>query len=156
MWRSCPRSIRSAARRTPITPLTVQVTGGGGTRTFSATGLPMGLSIDPQSGVISARSPARVADNTVFNSTVSVSDLTGTASASFTWKVASGLVLANPSSQIGKFFNNANLAIGFNNDFGTNVTFSAQNLPPGLSINPQTGVISGTFLPARPARLSLP
>ncbi len=39
------------------------------------------------------------------------------------------------------------VAIGFNNDFGTNVTFSAQNLPPGLSINPQTGVISGTYLP---------
>ena len=107
----------------PITPLTIQATGGSGTRTFSASGLPTGLSIDPQSGVVSGTVPSTVADNTVFNTMVSVSDASGTASTSFKWTVVSDFGLVNPSTQIGKFFNSANLAIGFNNYFGTNVTF---------------------------------
>ncbi|HEY1600964.1 MAG TPA: putative Ig domain-containing protein [Pirellulales bacterium] len=138
---------QASGKAHPITPLAIQVTGGGGTRTFSATGLPTGLTIDPQSGIISGTVASTVADNTVFNTKVTVSDTTGTASASFTWTIVSDFGLVNPSSQVSSFFNNANLAIGFNNNFGTNVTFSAQNLPPGLSINPQTGVISGTYLP---------
>ena len=148
MSRSWPRSNQVSCKTHPITPLTIQVTGGGGTRTFSAAGLPTGLSIDPQSGIISGTVASTVADNTVFNTAVTVSDASGTASASFTWTVASDFGTGesqHPDRQASSKM--SIVAIGFNNDFGTNLTFSAQNLPPGLSINPHTGVISGTYLP---------
>ena len=65
--------------------LNTSVSGGSGTRSFSASGLPTGVSINSSTGVISGTATAAG----TFNATVTVSDATGSDSESFTWTVQS-------------------------------------------------------------------
>jgi len=107
---------------------------------YSATGLPSGLSVSTSTGVISG---TPTATNT-FTSSVAISaaNSSGTGSAILTLSVNSPVPAITSSTT-------ATGTVGSEFIFGVTASnsptsFSATGLPPGLSIDPNTGVISGT------------
>ena len=117
----------------------------GQTLTFSATGLPAGLSIS-SSGLITG-TPTTAATSNV---TVTATDSTNASgSTSFTWTIGTAagniVTVANPGNQTTAVGTAVNLTIsGSDNVRGQSLTFTATGLPAGLSINSTTGVITGT------------
>ncbi len=121
----------------------------GDTLTYSATGLPASLSIDPATGVISGTIGPDTAGT--YNVEVTVSDGALSDVQSFTWTVTSAnqapsfdATIADQSSTEGDA---VNLAVSASDPDGDALTYSATGLPAGLSIDPTTGVISGTIGP---------
>src|SRR5580658_7626890 len=118
----------------------------GQTLSYSATGLPAGLSISSSTGLISG-TPTTAGTSPV---TVTATDTTGASgSASFTWTVSSGtgntVTVTNPGSQTGTVGTAASLQIkATDSASGQTLTYSATGLPAGLSISSTTGLISGT------------
>jgi serine protease len=116
----------------------------GQTLTYSATGLPAGLSIS-SSGLISG-TPTTAGSSSV---TVTAKDTTGaTGSASFTWTInpAGGntVTVTNPGNQTGTVGTAVSLQIqATDSASGQTLTYSATGLPAGLSIS-SSGLISGT------------
>jgi hypothetical protein len=110
---------------------------------ITATGLPTGLSINANTGVITGTIDPRGAG--IYTVMVSATDGTGnTGSTTFTWNVADTTppLLNNPGPQSSLDDTSVSLAIhAVEAD-----SFSAIGLPAGLSINPSTGLISGTLL----------
>jgi hypothetical protein len=114
---------------------------------FSATGLPKGLSIDPTTGLISGTIDLQAADNSPYTVTIFASDNGNTSSVTFKWTVADTTPpsFTNPGDQISSEGQAIVLAT---NPVGADPgTIKATGLPPGLSINSTTGVISGTIDP---------
>ena len=118
----------------------------GQTLTYSASGLPAGLSINSSSGLISG-SPTAAGTS---NATVTVKDATGaTGSTSFTWTVSAPggggtVTVTNPGQQIwitGYAF--YGLQIKASDSKNLALTFSATGLPPGMTIS-SSGDITGT------------
>jgi hypothetical protein len=132
------------------TAVSLQVTAtdsaSGQTLTYSATGLPAGLSISSSTGLISG-TPTTPGSNSV---TVTAKDTTGASgSASFTWTInaASGntVTVTNPGSQTGTVGTAVSLQVtATDSASGQTLTYSATGLPAGLSISSSTGLISGT------------
>jgi hypothetical protein len=118
----------------------------GQTLTYSATGLPTGLSISSTTGLITG-TPTTAGSYSV---TVTAKDTTGaTGSASFTWTInaATGntITVTNPGSQTGTVGTAASLQIkATDSASGQTLTYSATGLPTGLSISSTTGLITGT------------
>jgi hypothetical protein len=118
----------------------------GQTLTYSATGLPAGLSINSSTGLISG-TPTTSGSYSV---TVTAKDTTGaTGSASFTWTITSTtgntVTVTNPGSQTGTVGTAASLQIkATDSASGQTLTYSATGLPAGLSISSTTGLITGT------------
>ena len=118
----------------------------GQTLTYSATGLPAGLSINSSTGLISGT--PTTADT--YNVTVTAKDTTGASgSASFTWTINSQggntVTVTNPGNQTGTVGTAVSLQIQASDSAsGQTLTYSATGLPAGLSINSSTGLISGT------------
>jgi Putative Ig domain/PLD-like domain len=118
----------------------------GQTLTYSATGLPAGLSISSTTGLISG-TPTTAGSSSV---TVTAKDTTGASgSASFTWtinpKATNTVTVTNPGSQAGTVGTAASLQIAATDSAsGQTLTYSATGLPAGLSISSTTGLISGT------------
>ncbi|HZP51240.1 putative Ig domain-containing protein, partial [Actinocrinis sp.] len=116
----------------------------GQTLTYSASGLPAGLSIS-SSGLISG-TPTTA--NT-YSVTVTATDGTGASgSASFTWTVTSTtgntVTVTNPGSQTSTVGTAVSLQISATDSAsGQTLTYSATGLPAGLSIS-SSGLISGT------------
>ena len=117
----------------------------GQTLTYSATGLPAGLSIS-SSGLISG-TPTTAGTSSV---TVTATDTTGAhGSASFSWTISTAtgntVTVTNPGSQTGTVGTTASLQIhATDSASGQTLTYTATGLPAGLSINSSTGLISGT------------
>jgi len=109
--------------------------------TYTATGLPVALSISPSTGLISG-TPATAGPFTV---TVTAQDTTGASgSATFIITVVS-VTVTNPGEQVGE----DGVAVSLQIQASTTpparaLTYIATGLPTGLSINPSTGLISGT------------
>jgi hypothetical protein len=116
----------------------------GQTLTYSATGLPAGLSIS-SSGLISG-TPTTAGSNSV---TVTAKDTTGaTGSATFTWTISSAtgntVTVTNPGNQTSTVGTAVSLQISATDSAsGQTLTYSATGLPAGLSIS-SSGLISGT------------
>jgi len=116
----------------------------GNALTYSASGLPAGLSFNTSTRVISG-TPTTAGTYTV---TVTANDgAGGTASSSFTLTVrANNLPVApsvgNATGAVNNAFSYA-LPVFTDADYDA-LTYSASNLPPGLSFNASTRVISGT------------
>ena len=116
----------------------------GQTLTYTATGLPAGLSIS-SSGLISG-TPTTAGSSSV---TVTAKDTTGASgSASFTWTISSTtgntVTVTNPGSQSGTVGTAVSLQIsGSDSASGQTLTYTATGLPAGLSIS-SSGLISGT------------
>jgi hypothetical protein len=115
----------------------------GTTLTWSATGLPTGLSIATADGTITG-SPTTAGE---FSVTLTAADGSGaTGSASFTWTVTSPVTVTNPgalSNVLGAAIApRANTAT--DTQPGATFTWTATGLPAGLSIASATGTITGT------------
>jgi len=105
---------------------------------FAATGLPTGLSINSDTGVISG-TPTTVGSSTI---TINASNAGGIGSQTL-------LLTVNPPVPVITSAATATTTVG--QSFSYTITadnaptsFAATGLPTGLSINPDTGVISGT------------
>jgi serine protease len=139
---------QTSAEGTAISPLQIGATDSatGQTLTFTATGLPAGLSISP-AGVISGTPTASVLNQSV---TVTAADTTGAAgSATFTWTVNASagntVTVTNPGNQTSTTGSAVSLQIhAGDSQSGQTLTYGATGLPAGLSINTSSGLISGT------------
>ena len=137
-------------------PVSLQMQGAdsasGQTLTWSATGLPAGLSISSSSGLISG-TPTTAGPSPV---TVTATDTTGASgSASFSWTVnspaANTVTVTNPGSQTSTVGSPVSLQMqGADSASGQTLTWSATGLPAGLSIS-SSGLISGTPTTAGPS-----
>ena len=124
----------------------------GVTLDFSATGLPEGVSIDSQSGAISGILP-RVTANTEYTIVVTARDLENASSASLTFllTVINSINEAPTSTAItDRTANEAeaylyDVHLNFSDPNNDVLSFSASGLPTGVSIDPATGIISGTL-----------
>jgi Glycosyl hydrolase family 48/Cellulose binding domain/Putative Ig domain len=119
----------------------------GQTLTYSAAGLPAGLSISSSTGLISG-TPTTAGSSSV---TVTVTDGTGAkGTAPFTWTIGTGttgntVTVTNPGNQTGTVGTAVSLQIKASDSAtGQTLTYSATGLPAGLSISSSTGLISGT------------
>jgi hypothetical protein len=136
---------QSSASGTAISNLQIAATDtqSGATLTFSATGLPAGLSIS-SSGLISGTPTTACACSV----TVTATDGSGYhGSATFTWNVTNTITVTNPGSQTSQSGTAISPLTISARDSASGVTLSYSaggTLPAGLSINSSTGVISGT------------
>ena len=117
----------------------------GDTLTYGATGLPEGLIIDPDSGEISGTLSFETAG--LYDVTVSVTDdVNDPVTVDFVWTVAEGNqppMLTTPEAITDNEGDTAALQIVATDD--DSLIFSASGLPPGLAIDPDSGLISGSL-----------
>ncbi|WP_433725363.1 putative Ig domain-containing protein [Actinoplanes sp. CA-051413] len=119
--------------------LQLAATGGWLPRTWTQTGLPPGLTLDPGTGTITG-TPTTVGSSSV---TVVVTDRDSkTDDATFTWAIAQPPALTSPGDQTSRIGIGVNLAIAVTGGHTPRV-WSATGLPAGLTINTSTGVITG-------------
>ncbi|MBI5158465.1 MAG: putative Ig domain-containing protein [Acidimicrobiia bacterium] len=122
----------------------------GDAMTWSATGLPPGLAIDPGTGVISGTIGFTAASSSPFTSTVRVTDAGSPAQfgeVTFSWSVANtdrAPVVTDPGSQSAAEGEAVSLTITAFDPDGDSLAWTATGLPPGVAIDPFTGAISGT------------
>ena len=118
----------------------------GDTLTFSASGLPSSLSIDPSTGQIAGTLTFDSAG--VHSVTVTADDGNGgTDSITFSWTINDinrAPVVTNPGSQTSDEGEKVTLNITASDPDGDALIFSARRLPRGLAINAGTGRITGT------------
>lgn len=109
--------------------------------TFSAAGLPPGLTLNPATGVISG-APTSAG---MFKVTVAARDAYGaTGAAIFNLTVVAPSVrLLAPKTQFGTVGKRTSLVLSATINNGRAPSYSARGLPPGLALNGQTGVVSG-------------
>ena len=133
-----------------VTSLNIQATDvDGDTLSYTASGLPAGLSINSTTGRISG-TPTSAVNGVV---TVTVSDGQENNSAQFNWVVTTAntnhppqiTALSNRSGNVG---DSINLDIQATDSDGDTISYSATGLPSGLGINSTTGVISGNLITA--------
>lgn len=135
-------SVVGATSSIPITAIDNDVA----TLDYTATGLPSGLTIDSATGVISGTIANDADANSPYSVTVTATDSDANISntLTFTWSV-SHLVVSNPGSQTNLVGDTVNLTITVPYAGNGTLTYSAINLPSGLSIDSGTGMISGTI-----------
>ncbi len=114
--------------------------------TFTASGLPPGLSIDSTTGVISGVVDAQ-APLGVYHTRLTASDGSFTRSKRIDWHITQ-ITLNVPSNYLNLVGESVNLLVTATSPSPADITFSATNLPDGLSIDPATGQISGTVVSA--------
>jgi hypothetical protein len=115
----------------------------GASWTYTATGLPSGLSVNSSSGQVGGTITGSASTYTV---SVTASDGQGASvSQSFTWNVST-LSVFNPGTQNDAVGDSVSLQIPASGlPGGDTWLYSASGLPTGLSINTRSGLISGTI-----------
>jgi large repetitive protein len=133
-------SLPNGRINTAYTPVTLAATGGATPYNWTATGLPAGLTLAEGTGMLSG-TPTVVGQFTVHVTLNDSSDQT--AYASLPLNIVSTLTIlttALPSGAIGIGYSATLLGSGGSQPF----TWVATGLPPGLSLNASTGLVSGT------------
>ncbi|MEM7332511.1 MAG: putative Ig domain-containing protein [Chloroflexota bacterium] len=119
--------------------------GDGDSLTYSAIGLPAGLSINTSTGEISGSLDFASAGSYLV--TVSVTDGSLGDSASFNWTITNtnqAPVVTNPGNQSTEENTAVSLQISASDADGDSLSYSATGLPDGLSMATSTGEINGT------------
>ena len=143
-----PATLPSAAVSSTYSQ-SVSATGGSGSYTFSVSSgsLPAGLALNASTGLITGTPTAAG----ISNFTVTATDGNGASGArTFTFTVNAAMTLnpaALPGGTVGNAYSQAMNAAGGTGSYTFSV--SAGSLPAGLSLNPATGLISGS--PTSPA-----
>ena len=124
---------------------------GGLSVSWSASGLPAGLGI-ASTGATSAAITGTPTTGGTSSVVVTATDTSGgSGSASFTWTI-NAVTVTNPGNQSTKSNTAVSLTMhATDTSPSPSVHWSATGLPPGLSINASSGVISGTTQAAAPA-----
>ena len=130
------------ARDYPGTPVTVTAGTGTAPYTWSETGLPPGLTINTTNGTVTGTPSA----TGTFNPTIRVTDVAGaTVTRSYAITINAAPQITGPATlpewTVGQQYPNVTMTRA---DGTQPFTWSASGLPTGLTINPTTGVISGT------------
>ena len=115
--------------------------------TYSATGLPAGLSIDPNSGFISGVVAPGDDTGAAYDVVVSVSNGYKATTLEFPWTIDK-VALTAPADQTNTAEDSVSLALGAVDLNGLTLGYTADGLPDGLSIDPNSGIISGTVAPS--------
>ena len=118
----------------------------GAALTYSATGLPAALTVNAATGLISGALSYTSAGSYTVTATASDGSLSD--SRTFTWTVTSGNrppVLTQPANQTNAENATVSLQLVASDPDGTPLTYSATGLPAALTVNPATGLISGTL-----------
>jgi hypothetical protein len=138
---------QSSLSGTAITPLASSATDSSSVASiasWSATGLPAGLSIDATTGTI-AGTPTTAGTSSV---TVTATDSAGFAgSTSFSWTVTNHVAVTDPGPQAGlsgTSITPVTTGAADSSSTATITSFGATGLPTGLTISATTGTISGT------------
>jgi hypothetical protein len=133
-------------------PLTA--TGGATPYAWTATGLPAGLGIDPGTGAITGTPTASVAATIIVTVTDATNPTHLSATKQFPVTISAGLAIATPSlpnGVVGSVYSGPLTATGGNTPYA----WTATGLPGGLSINPNSGAITGTPTVAGDATISV-
>lgn len=116
--------------------------------TFSSTALPDGLSLDSVSGLIDGTLSYTSAANSPYSVTATSTDGTAPSDMVIPWVVSNtnrAPVWVGPGNQNNTEGDVVALQLMANDlDFDDIVSYGAMGLPPGLILNPVTGLISGT------------
>jgi hypothetical protein len=115
---------------------------------YSATGLPSGLTIDPNTGIIQSNIANNASLYSPYSSTITATDTAADVSASQTvnWTVSQPTVtLSSPGDQSNFDGDTVDLPISASDSVGNALSFAATGLPSGLSIDSGSGVISGAI-----------
>ena len=119
----------------------------GDTLSYSAPGLPPGLSVDAGTGEITGTVSFVAATGSPYSVTASVSDGVLSSSATFTWTVSDvngPPAIASPGNQSHAEGAAITLALVASDPDGDTLSYSATGLPPDLSVDAGTGDITGT------------
>lgn len=121
----------------------------GDTLTFGATGLPPGLNIDTATGLITGTIDNSASLTSPFTVVITASDGTGNVTDTFEWTVSNPAPqVASPTPDQSDLDNapvSLNAGAAFVDPDGDALSFTATGLPAGLSIDPASGLISGTI-----------
>ncbi len=114
----------------------------GDSLTFGADRLPKGLSLDAESGLISGKTETTGELETL----VIVSDGLNKVSSKISWTITPNTPpqINGPQQVTVSVGENVDVAIDASDADGDTLSYAAQDLPPGLSLDPHTGRISGT------------
>jgi uncharacterized protein (TIGR03437 family) len=139
-----PTTLPAATLNAAYTPVTSTAGGGLPPYTWTAVGLPAGMTINIATGVISG-TPTSAAGSP-YSVVVTVQDSTGAkASMTYTLAVASPLTISGPASLPSGTIGAAYPGTTVTATGGSGVyTWSATGLPSGLAISSSSGAISGT------------
>jgi hypothetical protein len=113
---------------------------------YSATGLPDGLSINPSTGLISGTITQTAAQDSPYNVTVTVSDGLAAVPVTFIWTVNAVNVppiLTQPQNQFNLPGDSVSLQIEASDPDGDGLQYGAVGLPQGLQIGSGSGLITG-------------
>ncbi|WP_344920789.1 putative Ig domain-containing protein [Plantactinospora mayteni] len=135
---------QTSAVGTAISPVGHTASGGTAPYSWSASGLPTGLSINSSTGSISGTPTAAGTYSVTVTATDSSSPTRATGRTAYQWTVMPGLAVSNPGNQTSGV-GTAISPVSHTASEGTApYSWSASGLPTGLSINSSTGSISGT------------
>jgi Putative Ig domain len=146
---SLPNGLVGAAYSAPNT-----ASGGTPPYTWTATGLPNGLSIDPASGAITGTPTTAGAATINVTATDSTSPTHLTNTKQFSVTIGTGVTITTaslPNGVVGSVYSGPNTASGGTPPY----TWTATGLPAGLSIDPTSGTITGTPSAAGPATINV-
>ena len=115
--------------------------------TYGETGMPPGVTFDISSGLFSGTINNNAASGTPYSVTVTATSSTaGSASSSFNWTVNPPVVtLYGPGDQTNLGGDTVSTSAYGSSSDGYAVTYAATGLPPDLSIDSSSGIISGTI-----------
>lgn len=119
---------------------------GSGTLEFSATDLPDGLTIDEDTGEITGTIDSEADTETPYQVAVTVTDGTLNFTRTFDWAIAiADITLYEPTDQTNAIGDEIYFEVSVWNGPEAELTYDADGLPDGLTIDEETGVISGTI-----------
>jgi PKD repeat protein len=131
---------------TPVELPLVASDADGDALTYSAVGLPPGLAVNVATGLISGTLTAASAG--IYPVTATVSDGRLAQSQSFTWTVTHvnhAPTLAVPANQASAETASIALQLAASDSDGDALTYSATGLPPSVSLDAATGLLTGTL-----------